>query len=603
MQITPLEKKQLSRKLKWITALSAILITISISVSVYMYYQIEPLVAIRLKETIKSATNGLYTISFSKLSINPFTGNVVIRDIVFKPDTVVYNRFKNEKISPDHLYNISVQELKLNRVNPLKVYLKRDLVISSVSIEQPIVRIFYDKNSRKDSSKVDTRTAWQRLTKYLHSIKVKKVLFRNVDFKYIDRHLMRPEINSVKNLSITIEDILIDSLSHLDKSRFYYTRDILVEIVNNQFLSADKMYTIRFDKLAMSTSKKYAMVQGLRVIPRYGEVPFSLKWKFKKARYSIGMNDVWLNGIDFKSLTDKRRLYASSLSLNSASLDVFMNKQLPKPKGDLGENFPQLMLKNLRLISTIDTLKINNSKLSYSEYDPFTHGTGRISFIGLNGKLLNVTNDSASLKKNNWSRGVFTAFPYGKGKIDLNINFNLNSPVQEYNYNGKLHRMQAKYFSRITRPLAMLDVSSGVADKVDFSVKGDYRNATGTMTIVYQNLNIGILKLNKNGKLQRSTLQSLVANNLLLIEDNPSRGEGLRVGKISYSRPDSISFYSMIWKSLFSGIKENIGMTPERERNLKVQFESFKQDGPPKTKEQRKVQREERRKRRVIRRK
>ncbi|MBC8054840.1 MAG: hypothetical protein H7Y13_17410 [Sphingobacteriaceae bacterium] len=598
MQITPEEKTKLSKKLQWVSVLSMTLLGIAFCVSVYIYYQIEPLVASRLRETIKTSTNGLYNISFSKLSINPFSGNVTIRDIVFKPNPAVYNKFKRDRINPGHLYEIKVKILKLKRVHPLKVYLKRDLIITSILIENPVIRVYYEKTSAKDLSKVDTRTAWQRLSKYLHLIKVEKVFFKDIDFKYIDKRLQKAEINSIQNLSITINDILIDSLSHLDKSRFYHTKDVLVEVLDNQFTSNDGMYTVKFDKLEMSTLNKYAMVTGLKVLPKYPEIEFSLKWNYKKARYLIGVSEARLNGIDYKLLTDTRHLYASSLNLQNASLDVFMNKLLPKPKGDLGENFPQLMIKNLRLVSLIDTIKIQNSQLSYSEYDPYTVKKGKISFIGLNGQLLNVTNDSLALQKNHWTRGRFMAYPYGKGRMDFQINFNLTSPVQEYNYSGKLHKMQAKYFNQITRPLALLDVSSGRADSATFSVKGDYRNALGNLTIVYQDLNIGILKLNKNKKLQRSTLLSLVANNLLLKEDNPSKGEALRNGKISYYRPDSVSFYSMIWKSLFTGIKENIGMTPEREKHLKTQFEKLKGDGPEKTKEERRIQREKRRKRR-----
>lgn len=598
MSISLEKKSRLKKKIKWISLLSAMLLSIVIGVSVYIYYQIEPMVSARLKESIKTSTDGLYDISFSKLNINPFTGNVTIRDISFKPDTAVYNRFKRDRIHPSHLYEIKVKVLRLRRVHPLKVYLKRDLTVNSILIENPIVRVYYENNQSKDSSKVDTRTAWQRLSKYLHSIKVHEVLFKEIDFKYIDRRLQKPEINGVKNLSITIKDILIDSLSHLARTRFYYTKDILVEITDNSFASNDGMYTVKFNKLEMSTLNKYAMVRGLRVIPKYPEIEFSHKFDYKKARYLIGINEVWLRGIDYKSLTDKRTLHATSLNLNNASLDVFMNKQLPKAKGDLGQNFPQILIKDLRLTSLIDTVSLHSSKLSYSEYDPYTAKTGRISFLALRGKLLNVTNDSIALQKNNWSKGSFIGYPYGKARIDFNINFNLTSPVFQHNYSGKLYQMQARHFNHITRALAMLDVSSGEAQSATFSVNADYRNAKGTLTIVYKDLNIGILRLNKNKKLQRSTVLSLVANNLLLIEDNPSKGEPLRHGRISYSRPDSVSFYSMIWKSLFTGIKENIGMTPEREKRLQETFQSFKHEGSPKTKDQRKLEREQRRKRR-----
>ncbi len=598
MQINKEDKTKLLKKIKWVSALLIVILTIVLGVSIHMYYQIEPLAAARLKETVRTSTNNLYSISFSRLSINPFTGSVTIKNIVFKANHKVYERFKRNKINPSHLYEIKVKTLKLRRVHPLKVYLKRDLDINSMLVEKPIVRVYYEKTIEKDSSKVDVRTAWQRLSKYLNSVRIEEVLFKEIDFKYIDRRLSKPEINSVKNLSITVKDILIDSLSHLDQSRFYHTKDILVEVFDNQFTSDDDMYTIKFDKLEMSTQQKYAMVKGLKVIPKYPEIEFSLKWNFRKARYSLNMNEIWLKGIDYKNLTDNRKLHASSLHLKAANLEVFMNKQRPRLTDDLGSNFPQSMLNRLRLTSTIDSVKIEHSGLSYVEYNPHTQKKGKIEFTALSGELLNLTNDTLSLTRNNWAKGRFTSFFYGKGRLDFNMNFNLTSPVMEYSYSGKLHKMQARYFNQITRPLALLDISSGEAQSANFSVKANYRRAQGSMTLIYNDLNIGILKLNQNKRLQRSTLLSLVANNLLLKEDNPSKGESIRTGKIRYYRPDSVSFYGMIWKSMFSGIKESIGMTQEREKNLQQQFESFKNENAS-DKQKRKLNRQERRRRRA----
>jgi hypothetical protein len=70
-------------------------------------------------------------------------------------------------------------------------------------------------------------------------------------------------------------------------------------------------------------------------------------------------------------------------------------------------------------------------------------------------------------------------------------------------------------------------------------------------------------------------LRSLVANNLLLKEANPSIGEKPRIGYINYTRPDSIAFFGSIWQSLYSGLRETMGLTPEREKKLKDQFKSL----------------------------
>jgi len=578
------EAKRLSRKITWIGVLLIVILSTVFGISVYIYNQIDPLVSARLKETLKSSTKGLYKISFSDLSINPFNGNVILKNVALTINPSVYNQFKKNNILPNHLYVIRANVLKLKHVHPLKMYLKHDLVINSIEIEKPAIWVFYDKISKQDSSKTDPRNAWQRISKYLNSVKIGKVLLKEINFKYIDKDLPKPEINNIKNLSITLSDIFIDSLSHLDQSKFFYTKDILVDMYNNQFKTDDGMYTVKFDKLEMSALHKYAMMKGLRIIPNYPEIEFSLKWDYRKARYLATLNELWLRGIDYKALIATRDLHASSLNIKNASLDIFMNQQLPKASGDLGKNFPQQVLKRFRLITTIDSVKVENSRLSYSEYNPATLKTGKISFTAIRGHLLNVTNDSLALMKNRWSHGKFAAYPYGKGRLDVNINLNLTSPHLEYNYKGKLHRIQAKYFNPITRPLALLNISSGEVDSAQFSVTADYRKANGSMTLAYKDLSIRVLKLNTYKQLKNNTLLSLVANNLLLIEDNPSAKESLRTGKIVYIRPDSVSFYNMIWHTIFTGIKENIGMTEKRERKIQMQFKNIKPEGARKTK-------------------
>lgn len=576
--------QRLSRKLTWIGVLLIAILSIVLGISVYIYSRIDPLVSMRLKETVKSSTKGLYEISFSKLSINPFNGNVIIKDVALTINSKIYNQFKKDSILPNHLYVIRANTLKLKNVHPLKMYLKKDLVINSIEIEKPIIWVFYDKMSKPDSSKSDPRNAWQRISKYLNSVKIGKVLLKEINFKYIDKDLPKPEINNIKNLSITVSDIFIDSLSHLDKGRFFYTKDVLVEVYDNQFKSDDGMYTVKFDKLELSALHKYALMKGLRILPNYPEIEFSKQWNYKKARYRANLNEIWLRGIDYKTLIATRNLHASSLNIKNTSLDIFMNQQLPKDSGDLGKNFPQKVLKRFRLTTTIDSVKIENSALSYSEYSPASLKTGKVSFTAIRGHFFNITNDSLSLIKNGWARGVFAAYPYGKGRLEVKVNLNLTSPQLEYNYTGKLHRMQAKYFNPITRPLALLNISSGEVDSVQFSVAADYRKASGSMTLAYKDLSIRVLKMSSYNQLKSNTLASLIANNLLLIEDNPSVNEALRTGKIVYTRPDSVSFYNMIWRTLFTGIKENIGMTEERERKLQLQFENFKPEGTRKSK-------------------
>ncbi|WP_256011136.1 hypothetical protein [Desertivirga xinjiangensis] len=542
-----------------------------------------------------TATDGLYTISFSDIHLNPFAGTVHLDNIRFVANDKVYRQMRSKGTHPTHLYSVAVKRLSLKRIHPFKVYFQRNLDVRTLHIDNPVVRVTY-QNPRDDSNEpLDKRTAWQRLSKYLKSIKIQEILLDNVDFQYNDRSLGKPEIDGVKNLSVRIDDLLIDSLSQHDKSRFYFTKEVFVQIRKHEFLSRDKMYSVLFDDLQISSSRRYAQVKGLQVIPRYADLEFSKRLPARKAMYNLILHEAILSNIDIKRLIDKRQLRASSLRLLKADMKIFLDKRKEAPKFDRGINFPQLALKRIRLNTLIDTVNIQNSSLHYHEYSPVTARTGRIFFNGINAKLSNFTNDTITINENNWLKGSFSAMLFGKSRLDFAINFDLRSPFSEYKYSGQLSEMNARNFNQLSRPLAMLRINAGRISSAKFYVKGNYRKSSGRLTMGYENLSIGLLKIDSQKVLRKQMLKSIVANNLLIKEDNPSTGEALRLGNISYYRPDSVTFLGTIWQSLFSGLRETIGLTPERERNLKEQFQGNSQESPYRDK--RRESRKERRRR------
>ncbi len=575
MEETVKHSGKLSKRFKRaLGILFALFFAISAGLIIYSR-KIEPMVSARIKEAIYTATDGLYTISFSEIHLNPFTGTVRLDDIQFTANESVYFLMRKKGIQPTHIYSIAVKSLALRRIHPIKVYFNKDLVIKTVHINNPTIRVSYRYPKKEKAEAEDKRTAWQRLSKYLKSIRIGEIVFDNIDFQYTDWSLGKPEIDGVKNMSVRIEDLLIDSLSQNDKSRFYFTKEIFVRVRKHEYLSRDKMYTILFDDLKISTSDRYAWAKGIKIIPRYGEMEYSKLLPTRKAQYKVDLNEVLLSNIDIKRLTDKRQLRASSLNFLNADASIFMDKSKARPTYDRGWHFPQLALKRLRLNTLIDTVNVFNSTITYREYDPLTARAGKIFFNNVNGSVYNFTNDTLTLQKKKWIRARCTSRIFGKARLDFFMNLNLASKTEEYNYSGSLGSMNAKYFNQLSRPLALLKINSGKISKVNFSVNADYRKSSGKLLMFYRGLNIGLLRIDSGKMIHTQMLRSLVANNLLLKEANPSIGEKPRIGYINYTRPDSIAFFGSIWQSLYSGLRETMGLTPEREQKLKDQFKSL----------------------------
>ena len=93
--------------------------------------------------------------------------------------------------------------------------------------------------------------------------------------------------------------------------------------------------------------------------------------------------------------------------------------------------------------------------------------------------------------------------------------------------------------------------------------------------------------------MKKSGIISFLANALLVDNANPKGKDPLKIAYPSYQRPRGASFFNLMWKTVFEGLKTSVGITKSKEESLKKRADQFKKD-----KSDRKERREERKKRR-----
>jgi hypothetical protein len=98
-----------------------------------------------------------------------------------------------------------------------------------------------------------------------------------------------------------------------------------------------------------------------------------------------------------------------------------------------------------------------------------------------------------------------------------------------------------------------------------------------------------------NDRLKRLTIASLFANIMVLKHDNPDKdGDQPRSVEVSYYRPQEVSFFGSIWKTLLAAIKPSVGLNEKMQRDVKAKIASQKQK-----KQERIVKKAERKQRRA----
>src|SRR5690606_13102956 len=177
----------------------------------------------------------------------------------------------------------------------------------------------------------------------------------------------------------------------------------------------------------------------------------------------------------------------------------------------------------------------------------------------------------------------------GKAKIQVDLNLNQASPNGEFNYQGSMEPASVAQFNSLLQPMAMVKATSGSIRKLAFNVKANQKGSSGTVQFLYKDLKVDLLIRENSGKIGRRGLVSFLANEMVILANNPEEGQAARIGRFSYQHPNTRSFFNLMWKSIFTGLKETIlADRAAIKENKKI------------TKEKRKEERRERRRERRL---
>ncbi len=353
---------------------------------------------------------------------------------------------------------------------------------------------------------------------------------------------------------------MIDSLSQYDSTRVLNAKNIGFNLNGYQSMSKDKMYTLKIDSISGSINSKTLKIRGLKLIPRYPDLTFSRKSDVQKDRYDLNFSTIDLTGVDFIKLNNDGSLTVKHLKVGPAKVAVFLNRQLPPPTFNKGRNYPHNALKRLPFETILDTLSLSKVDIAYTEYNPKNKERGTLKLDNLTGRIFNLTNDSLRLTKNNHARANLTTYILGTARMNVKIDFNLTDAAASFTYIGQVSPFNLKILNPLSKALGEVEIESGKVKSVYFNINANENTSRGTVSFLYTDLKIKLLKEGEDGKAEKQGLLSFLANTVLIKNDNPSKGEPVRTANITWNRAPQDSFFNIMWKSVFVGIREIVGI-------------------------------------------
>lgn len=462
---------------------------------------------------------------------------------------IVVNRFEDDSSQTAHLL-VKAKNLRINGINSDSVVKAKNFLIDTITCDDIAVyqppKIEISPNDRNDGK--DSTGFMQVYSVYLKHLQFPKVSF--VAYKKNNFHL--------GNISLTINDVKADQLSKIESHPFNYSREVKIELASLSSKSSDKKYTFTLKNLLVNSLDRTLNIHSFNVIPYAGEKKFAQNEKFQRDRYDLKMNHLLFSGIEMDDILDGK-IIASKLSVKNTNAKIYRDLTKPLKKESKVGNYPSQLVQKLNFPIRLDEVVLNNAYIEYREKQEKTDTTGVISFSDATLNVKNITNMDAAIKQNKELTISFDARALKKIPLKGNFIFMMDDSDGRFRVNGKTGGFDADILNEVSIPMALIRLKQGHMNSLEFHFTGNNTSASGNVILKYNDLKVDVLKMDKEtNDIKKRGFLSLFAN-VIVKNDNPSDGE-LRNVKAHYERNIYKSFFNLVWKTLFDGLKKSTGV-------------------------------------------
>ena len=508
----------------------------------------------QLRSYVQDMSDSLYTLRYVDMTLNPITGSLSLEKVSLIRNPDVYKRLQEEQKAPKLIYSFTADRISLSYFRVWRYFMKKELSAGSLIFQNPIVLMEYNTMNKDTTA---PKNAYQNISAKIKSLYLGELRFDHTNLKYT---VIKPDsglvMTHLEDMRIQVKDFLIDSVALEDPTRFLYARNYEFGLKEYRYRTPDSLYWMHVKDVVYSAGEQTLRIGQFAVEPRYGRAAFDVKAKTQRDRFDVKLNNIELAQLQPRLLLEHQVIWANKLTISSGELDIYHNRKLPDGPGNKLGGYPNQLFKRLAVPIYIDTLIGKKTELTYTEISPKSDEAGRLSFKHIHGTFRNVTNIDSMVAQNAHITADINAILMNSGKLAAHFDFSMRDSSGAFRVSGQLKDMDGRELNPVLKPLGMVEIKSCQIQDLTFGMSGNERRASGQVKFLYSNLKVNILK-KKDGshEFKKKGLMSFLANALVIKDANPDGGE-TRLAHPKYERDITKSFFNLVWKTLFTGIKE-----------------------------------------------
>ena len=550
-------EKRKSRVSKPLLIIAVIIVLILAGITAWNLFKYK-FIKGKIKSAVYEKTNGLYTIRYDKMDLDEVAGYLHVINLRIIPDTAMYRQLIAEKKNPPLLLELTIPELTIGGVKTPEAMLNKKVIGRRLLIDSATVNFYYAKAHPDTNSHATGQEMYQQLLGDLQEIQADTVDVSHVALSFTDIRNMEKTIEA-SGVSVHLRDVLVDSLHSNDSTRFFFARHVQVDGERGVVKNKPGTYFYHFDNFSFSNEGGLFSIKSIRIAPQLSEEKYAAFSKLQKDRFNVSLGNVSLKNINLRRLMETD-IVADQLQIKEMNVKVYRDLSYPRDKKIRVGTFPQQLLMKLPLILSVKKLTIGDAFIEYKEKNPKSDYSGKVQFVHANAVISNVTNDPARIKANRNCVLDFNARFLDMAPMHAHLVMFLNDPNGKFTYSGSMEGFEASNLNVLMEPMGLAKIEKGQVNKVDFDFRGHNYGADGKLTLLYDDLKITLLKKDSSGdQLKKKKLASFIAN-IIVKNSNPQGKKPVRVAEVHYIRDTNRSFFNLMWKSIYTGVKQTAGM-------------------------------------------
>ena len=452
----------------------------------------------------------------------------------------------NSDSLPDRCHTIQIKEIALTGIKILPLFLSEKLHINNISLKQGnllIDQAVIDELKKLKSKKGSTAGSME-----VSAITIGLLAIDSLSFAMVS-----PDADSCrKDHDLRVSDIRL-SLSDLS-----VRKNVDVTYTIHKFVMQEVDYTPSVGAYAYHVGRvdyhdEALTVDSILLKPRYSKFQFAHEVGKQTDRINLYVSQLSINKLMLDDLRDST-LSASSIRIRDAELYAFRDKRLPFIK-DHSVPLPMKMFKDLSIDVKVDSLIVDNAKVSYEEFPEKGDDSGVISFHRLNAVFTPLNNRMDEPNKF-VNLQVETEF-MNSGKLKCRFQFPTSSSNLYY-AEGTLMNFDLTTLNGALEPLMNVRIASGRMNSLAFNFDYNTVESKGNLLLNYEDLKVVALKKDED---VIDKLKSFILNLFIIKSDKDEEvRKDKRTGEINFKRDPKRSVFNYWWKSIADGVKSTYSL-------------------------------------------